>query len=43
MSVEVFALGFMEQTMLYNAINQSLAIIGGENSAASHLCTTFRE
>ena len=31
-SVEVFALGFMEQTTLYNAINQSLAIIGGENS-----------
>ena len=31
-SLEVFALGFMEQTTLYNAINQSLAIIGGENS-----------
>ncbi len=31
-SLEVFALGFMEQTTIYNAINQSLAIIGGENS-----------
>jgi len=31
-SLEVCALGFMEQTTLYNAINQSLAIIGGENS-----------
>jgi len=31
-SLEVFALGFMEQTTVYNAINQSLAIIGGENS-----------
>ena len=28
----MFALGFLEQTTLYNAINQSLAIIGGENS-----------
>ncbi len=33
-SIEVFALGFMEQNSLYNAINQSLAIIGGENSTA---------
>jgi prepilin-type N-terminal cleavage/methylation domain-containing protein/prepilin-type processing-associated H-X9-DG protein len=31
-SLEVFALGFMEQTALYNAINQDLAIIGSENS-----------
>ena len=31
-SIEVFALGFMEQNTAYNAINQSLAIIGGENS-----------
>ena len=31
-SIDVFALGFMERTTLYNAINQSLAIIGGENS-----------
>ncbi len=31
-SVEVFVLGFMEQNTAYNAINQSLAIIGGENS-----------
>jgi prepilin-type processing-associated H-X9-DG protein len=30
-SIEVFALGYMEQTTVYNAINQSLAIIGGEN------------
>jgi prepilin-type N-terminal cleavage/methylation domain-containing protein/prepilin-type processing-associated H-X9-DG protein len=31
-SLEVFALGFMEQTTVYNAINQNLAIIGCENS-----------
>jgi len=31
-SLEVFALGFMEETAVYNAINQSLAIIGAENS-----------
>jgi prepilin-type processing-associated H-X9-DG protein len=31
-SLEVFALGFMDQDTVYNAINQSLAIIGGENS-----------
>jgi prepilin-type N-terminal cleavage/methylation domain-containing protein/prepilin-type processing-associated H-X9-DG protein len=31
-SIEVFALQFMEQTTLYNAINQNLAIIGAENS-----------
>jgi len=31
-SLEVFSLGFMEQTTVYNAINQSLAIIGAENS-----------
>jgi len=33
-SIEVFALGFMEQAALYNAVNQDLAIIGGENSTA---------
>ncbi len=31
-SVEVFALAFLEQAAIYNAINQDLAIIGGENS-----------
>jgi type II secretory pathway pseudopilin PulG len=31
-SIEVFVLGFIEQNAVYNAINQSLAIIGGENS-----------
>jgi prepilin-type N-terminal cleavage/methylation domain-containing protein/prepilin-type processing-associated H-X9-DG protein len=31
-SIEVFALGFIEQTNLYNAVNQSLAVIGAENS-----------
>jgi prepilin-type N-terminal cleavage/methylation domain-containing protein/prepilin-type processing-associated H-X9-DG protein len=31
-SLEVFALSFLEQTTLYDAINQSLAIVGGENS-----------
>jgi len=31
-SLEVFALGFMEQVAVYNAINQSLAVIGAENS-----------
>jgi prepilin-type processing-associated H-X9-DG protein len=31
-SIEVFALAFMEQTAVYNAINENLAIIGGENS-----------
>jgi len=31
-SLEVFALGFMEQSAVYNAINQSLAVIGAENS-----------
>jgi prepilin-type N-terminal cleavage/methylation domain-containing protein/prepilin-type processing-associated H-X9-DG protein len=31
-SVEVFALGFLEHTTVYNAINQSLAIVGGENA-----------
>jgi hypothetical protein len=31
-SIEVFALGFMCQTTLYNAINQSLTILGAENS-----------
>jgi prepilin-type N-terminal cleavage/methylation domain-containing protein len=29
--LEVFALGFMEQATLYNAINQSLAVVGAEN------------
>jgi prepilin-type N-terminal cleavage/methylation domain-containing protein/prepilin-type processing-associated H-X9-DG protein len=31
-SIEIFVLSFIEQTEVYNAINQSLAIIGGENS-----------
>jgi prepilin-type processing-associated H-X9-DG protein len=31
-SVEVFLLGFLEQNTVYNAINQSLAIVGAENS-----------
>jgi hypothetical protein len=31
-SLEVCALGFMEQIALFNAVNQSLAIIGAENS-----------
>jgi prepilin-type N-terminal cleavage/methylation domain-containing protein/prepilin-type processing-associated H-X9-DG protein len=31
-SLEVFAIGFLDQTNLYNAINQNLAIIGAENS-----------
>jgi prepilin-type N-terminal cleavage/methylation domain-containing protein/prepilin-type processing-associated H-X9-DG protein len=31
-SLEVFALGFVEQATVYNAINQNLAIIGCENS-----------
>jgi type II secretory pathway pseudopilin PulG len=31
-SIEIFALGFMDQTTLYNAINQSLTILGAENS-----------
>ena len=30
--IEVFALGFMDQATLYNAINQSLTILGAENS-----------
>ncbi len=33
-SFEVFVLPFMEQTILYNAINQKLAIIAAENSTA---------
>ncbi len=41
-SLEVFALGFVEQTTLYNAINQSLAIIGGENSTVHSIAiSTF--
>ncbi len=41
-SLEVFALGFMEQTTLYNVINQSLAIIGGENSTVHSIAiSTF--
>ncbi len=31
-SIEVFALPFLEQVVVFNAINQSLAIIGAENS-----------
>jgi prepilin-type N-terminal cleavage/methylation domain-containing protein/prepilin-type processing-associated H-X9-DG protein len=33
-SLEIFALEFMDQTAVYNTINQSLTIIGGENSTA---------
>ena len=41
-SLEVFALGFLEQTNLYNAINQSLAIVGGENSTVHSIAiSTF--
>ena len=39
-SLEVFALGFMEQTTLYNAINQDLAIIGGENSTVHSIAVS---
>ena len=31
-SIEVFALGFMNEAALYNSINQSLTILGAENS-----------
>ncbi len=41
-SLEVFTLGFMEQTVLFNAVNQSLAIIAGENRTAhSIVVSTF--
>ncbi len=41
-SLEVFVLGFLDQATVYNAINQSLAIIGGENSTIhSTAVTTF--
>ncbi len=39
-SLEVFALPFLEQTTAYNAINQSLAIIGGENSTVHALAVS---
>jgi len=31
MRLELFALGFMEQTAPYNAINQSIAIIASQS------------
>jgi prepilin-type processing-associated H-X9-DG protein len=40
-SIEVFALGFMEQTGLYNAINQSLAVIGAENSTVHAIAVSM--
>jgi prepilin-type processing-associated H-X9-DG protein len=40
-SLEVFALGFMEQTTLYNAINQSLAIIAGENNTVHSIAVSI--
>ena len=39
-SLEVFVLRYMEQTTLYNAINQNLAIIGGENSTAHSIAVS---
>jgi len=39
-SLEVFAVGFMEGTALYNAINQSLAIVCGENSTVHSIATS---
>ena len=39
-SIEVFALGFMEQTTLYNAINQDLTILGGENSTVHSIAVS---
>ena len=39
-SLEVFALQFLEQTTVYNAINQSLAIIGGENSTVHRIAVS---
>jgi len=40
-SIEVFALAFMEQTTVYNAINQSLAIIGSENSTVHSVAVSI--
>ncbi len=39
-SLEVFVLGFLEQATVYNAINQSLAIIGGENSTVHSIAVS---
>ena len=40
-SLEVFVLSFLEQTTVYNAINQSLAIIGGENSTVHSIAVSM--
>jgi prepilin-type N-terminal cleavage/methylation domain-containing protein/prepilin-type processing-associated H-X9-DG protein len=39
-SIEIFVLGFLEQTTVYNAINQNLAIIGGENGTVHSIAIT---
>ena len=39
-SLEVLALQFLEQTTVYNAINQDLAIIGGENSTVHRIAVS---
>lgn len=39
-SLEVFALQFLEQTTVYNAINQSLAIVACENSTAQRMAVS---
>jgi prepilin-type N-terminal cleavage/methylation domain-containing protein len=39
-SLEIFSLAFLEQTTVYNAVNQSLAIIGGENSTVHRIAVS---
>jgi prepilin-type N-terminal cleavage/methylation domain-containing protein len=39
-SIEVFVLGFLEQNAVYNAINQSLAIVGAENSTVHSIAVS---
>lgn len=39
-SIEVFALAFLEQAAAYNAINQSLSILGAENSTVHSVVIT---
>ncbi len=39
-SLEVFILPFLEQTALFNAVNQSLAIIGAENSTVHSIAVS---
>ncbi len=39
-SLEVFVLPFMEQSALFNAINQNLAIIGAENSTVHSIAVS---